>query len=414
MIASLDQATGSQRRSWRYLLLYALAYGGGVIAYVPLLSLLLPLKVEEIAMADKVALLSLTTLAGAVAASVTNILAGMLSDRSVARGKGRRGWVLGGMVATLVSFVGLRLCDSPASLVLAIIVFQVALNVMLGPLVAIAADEVPDDQKGVMGGLLGSAYPLGSIAAILITATPGLTETTQLMVVGALVSAGLLPFLILLRPMRVSEGAIVALSAPQPRAVGRRNLALVWAARLLVQMAGIILFAFFLFYFESVDHSGAVSDTRKLAGRIAWLSGLVTVLTVPLSILIGRASDRIGKRKPFLIWTAGIAVLGLVIMAAFPRWTPAATGYVMFSCASGVFLALQAAYAMQLLPAPGHRGRDLGILNLANTGPAILGPTLTFAVVTAYGFGPLILTLAALTAAAGGLTLLVRDDAKSA
>src|SRR5690606_10774343 len=97
--ADLSASAGPQRRSLLYLLLYALAYGGVVVAYVPLLSLLLPLKVEEMAMADKVGLLSLTTLCGAVAASLANIAAGMLSDRSVARGRGRRGWVIGGLVA---------------------------------------------------------------------------------------------------------------------------------------------------------------------------------------------------------------------------------------------------------------------------------------------------------------------------
>src|SRR5690606_5462873 len=141
----------------------------------------------------------------------------------------------------------------------------------------------------------------------------------------------------------------------------------------------------FLFYFESVDHAGAVSSSRKLAGRIAWLSGLVTLLTVPLAILVGRASDRIGRRKPFLIAMAGTAVGGLLMMAVFPKWGPAAAGYVLFACGSSGFLALLSAYAMQLLPAPDHRGRDLGILNLANTAPAILGPSLTFAMVTAYG-----------------------------
>ena len=413
-MAAADPSTsaGPQRRSLLYLLLYALAYGGVVVAYVPLLSLLLPLKVEEMAMADKVGLLSLTTLCGAVAASLANIAAGMLSDRSVARGRGRRGWVIGGLVATLASFIGLRLCVTPASLVAAVVVFQVALNVMLAPLTAIAAEEVPDAQKGALGGVLGAAYPVGSMAAILVTATPGLTETAQFAIVGLMVTAGLAPFLFFLRPVALTQASVAPRSAPAG-SIGRRNLALVWGARLLVQMAGIILFAFFLFYFESVDHAGAVSSSRKLAGRIAWLSGLVTLLTVPLAILVGRASDRIGRRKPFLIAMAGTAVVGLLMMAVFPKWGPAAAGYVMFACGSSVFLALLSAYAMQLLPAPDHRGRDLGILNLANTAPAILGPSLTFAMVTAYGFGPLMLMLAGLTAVAGGLMLLVRDEDRS-
>lgn len=402
-----DAEGRADRRSPLYLLLYALAYGGGVIAYVPLLTLLLPLKVEDLALADKVALLSLTTLTGAVAASLANIAAGMLSDRTARRHGGRRIWVVAGLVATLASFAFLQLSTTPAMLVAAVVFFQIALNVMLAPLIALAADEVPDRQKGLLGGLLGAAYPLGSIAAIVVTASPDMTEGMQLAIVGVMVVAGLAPFLILVRPGTVAP---VPEASATVRASGRRNLTLVWIARLLVQMAGIILFAFFLFYFESVEHGEAVASSRKLAGRIAWLSGVVTVLTVPLAIGLGRLSDRMGRRKPFLAGTAAVAVVGLLVMALFPQWTPAAIGYAMFACASCVFLALQSAYAMQLLPAPKHRGRDLGILNLANTAPAILAPSLTWAMVTAGGFRPLMVVLAVLTAVAGGLMLMVRDE----
>jgi len=399
------------RRSQTFLLLYALAYGGGVIAYVPLLTLLLPIKVEELAPDGKVALLSLATLAGAVAASLANVAVGMLSDRTVDGPHGRRPWVWSGVVATLASYGLLYASTTPAALVAGVVLFQVALNLMLAPLIAIAADETPDDQKGQVGGLFGAVYPLGALAGIVVTAWPGLTEAVQFAVVGALVLAGVLPFLLVVR----RRGPIVAPAerAPVARARSRRNLALVWVARLLIQIAGSILFAYFLFYFETVDQGGMVVPPRELAGKISWLSAAVAIVSVPLAIIMGRASDATGTRKPFLAAMAAIITLGLLILALLPQWAPAAFGYALFSIGVGVFLALQNAYAMQLLPSPKHRGRDLGILNLTNTIPAVAAPSLAFAMVTAGGFRPLLLVLAVLTAVAGGLMLMVRDPAKA-
>jgi len=153
-----------------YLLLYGLAYGGAVCAYVPLLTLLLPLKVESIAEADgKVALLSLASIAGALAASVSNILAGMISDRWAGRPFGRRAVAAAGLSGTALSYVALHLASSPGELVAAVVLFQAALNTFLSPLIAIAADETGDDQKGVLGGVYGAAYPLGTVAAVMVT-----------------------------------------------------------------------------------------------------------------------------------------------------------------------------------------------------------------------------------------------------
>lgn len=397
------------RRGSMFLALYALSYAGGVVAYVPFLTFLLPIKVEELALADKVALLSLATLAGAVAASAANILAGMLSDHAVNRGGGRRPWVVGGLIATLASYGVMHLCRTPASLVGGVIVFQAALNFMIAPLMAIAADEVPDSQKGLLGGLFGAAYPLGALAGILVTAFPGLTEGGQFAVVGGLVMAMTLPFLVVMRRRTAVVEPEVA--PPSGRRAGRRNLALVWAARLLVQVAGSILFAYFLFYFETVDRGGLPLAPRDLASKISWLSGAAAILSVLLAVAIGRLSDASGARKPLLAATVAMLTAGLLIMALLPQWAPAVVGYVLFSCGVGAFLSVQQTYAMQLLPSPRHRGRDLGILNLTNTIPALAAPALAVALVTVDDFGPLLLILAVLTALAGALILLIRDEA---
>src|SRR3546814_5483720 len=90
-------------RSWRFLALYALANAGGVAAFLPLLTLLLPLKVQAVAGDERLLTLTLCALAGAVTASISNIAFGTLSDRSFARTRNRRRWIAGGLAATLAT-----------------------------------------------------------------------------------------------------------------------------------------------------------------------------------------------------------------------------------------------------------------------------------------------------------------------
>jgi predicted MFS family arabinose efflux permease len=87
-------------------------------------------------------------------------------------------------------------------------------------------------------------------------------------------------------------------------------------------------------------------------------------------------------------------------MAAAPGLEAALAGYVLFGLSASVFLSLHSAQTLRVLPRPEHRGRDLGLFNLTNTGPSLLVPWLALALVPAFGFTGLFVTLATLALAA--------------
>ena len=90
MIAEVATRSGNSKFLW----LFALAWAGGAIAYVPFLTILLPLRVIEITGPQSVRVLALITFFGAIAASIGNIFFGWLSDRSTSR----RPWILSGLI----------------------------------------------------------------------------------------------------------------------------------------------------------------------------------------------------------------------------------------------------------------------------------------------------------------------------
>ncbi len=66
---------------------------------------------------------------------------------------------------------------------------------------------------------------------------------------------------------------------------------------------------------------------------------------------------------------------------------------------------------MQLLITPEHRGRDMGVLNLTNTLPALIAPSMAYLMAGEGDFTLLLLVLAGLTGVALILCLQVRDEA---
>jgi len=392
------------RRSTGFLLVFALAYVGGVVGYLPLLTMLLPIKVDAVVTAiggaGRLDVLTVIAVTGALAASVSNIAFGWLSDRSVARGGGRRGWLAGGFVATAIAYAAMAVASTPIALILAVVAFQVAVNAVLAPLLAIMADEVPDAQKGLAGGLLAMASPVASALAALLVATASLNETLRLAILPVVVACCIVP--LLLTPAQ----PIARIDPRSPiEAVLRRDLALAWSARLFVQVAGSALFVYLFYYLESIAPSVAPGS---IAARMGMVMIVGYTVPLPIAVLVGRLADRSGRTKPFLFATTIVAASGLCGMAFANDFTSGAVAFCVYTAGASVFLALHASFAMQLLPNPLHRGRDLGLLNLTNTLPGLLGPTLTWALATPTDFDAVMLVLAALTLCGGGIILAAR------
>ncbi|GKS02610.1 MFS transporter [Sphingomonas aquatilis] len=384
-------------RSPGFLGAVALANAGGVIAYLPLLTLLLPLKVEGLSGEARIGVFTATVFAGAIAASISNVLFGWLSDRSVARGGGRRAWMAGGVAATAASYGGLIVAATPLALVAALVAFQIAVNALLAPMMAIMAEEVPDGQKGVAGGLFALGGPLASIVSTVLVGQATLTEAARFAILPAAVAACIAPLLL--------ARARIAVADRDPRGdvrASRRDLIVAGVARLFVQIAGVVTQTYLLYYFESIVPA---AERAGLPGRIGHLLTIAFIVPLPAALILGRLSDLTRRRKPAILLAALIAAAGLAGMALARGWPAGAAAFVVYTLGSSVFVALNAGVAMQLLPNPRHRGRDLGLLNLANTLPSLLGPPLAWVFATPHDFVGVMLALAVL-AVGGGLTML--------
>ena len=390
--ASLE-ADHSPRQSNRFLALYALAAAGGSATYAPFLTLLLPVHVTAIWGDESIRILSYCAFAGAVSASVSSIVFGWLSDRT----GNRKRWILAGLILSSLLLVSMRRADTVELLLAMIVVWQVALNMMLNPLLALAGDFVPDNQKGTLGGLLAFSPACGALVGALVT-MPGLAgPDVRLVLVAGISAAMVLPVLLVGRPAAmpqlmqaepddIAPDGAVAIKAG--RAVRR-----MWLARLLVQIGEAALFAFLLLWMTSLDDTLTDSFTARLFTAVLFTS-------VPLAFLVGRWSDR--TRHPILplVVLAGGAACGMLVLSTATTPTEGIIGYMIFGVMAGIFLALHSSQTLRVLPRPATRGRDLGLFNLTNTLPSLIMPWLTLALVPVFGFNGLFLALACFCALA--------------
>lgn len=385
-----DAASPPRQQGLRFLGLYALAVAGGAVAYVPLLTILMPVRVEALAGSGSVSWLAYLAFAGAIAASLANIAFGWLSDIT----GNRRGWIFAGMVLSSILLVALSIPRSLPTLLALLVMWQISLNMMLGPLAAWAGDVVPDKQKGFLGGLLAFAPATGALSGALVT-IPGLAgPDTRLVMVAVLVVLFVSPVLVLGKPRAFPELTAPVTSKPVPgKARARTLVGRMWLARLLVQVAEAALFAYLYLWLRSLSQEIGDDDAAQLFG-------LVLLVAVPVTLFVGRWADRNDRPILPLGVAAGVASIALLAMGFAPSIAAALAAYALFSLAASLFLAMHSAQTLRVLPKPQSRGRDLGFFNLTNTVPSLVMPGLTLAMVPTFGFSGLFFVLSALAATA--------------
>ncbi len=357
-----------------FLGLFALAHLGAFIAFIPMLNLLLPLKAELIDPGGKAVLLSQVMLWGAVAAALSNLAAGALSDATPGRYGRRRPWIIIGALAVAGAHGLVFAADTPQQLLVAVLVFQAAVNVMFGPLNAVLPDVVPGRQKGLAAALAGLALPGAGLFTAGVLAVALARLDLRFLVVALSVPALVLPLAWRLRePQRPRPAPRAGL--PSLAALADRDFLMAFASRLLVQVAITFNVLYLLFYLQESAQLGPLADQRPEA-VLGGLLGASTAVSLATGFLGGIVSDRLRRRRGFVI-AGGLAMAGgAALMAAAPAWPGPLLAQLLFGLGLGLYSTVDTALVAEVLPDPRAAGRDLGLMNVAITAPQVLAPLL--------------------------------------
>jgi MFS family permease len=370
----------------RWIGLLSLANLGLWMAYFGPLQVLLPNQVEDIAGNAKTTALGVVTAIGALVAVVAGPIAGALSDATTARTGRRHTWIVAGGLIGAGGLIVLGRQHGMVGVTLAWCLAQAGLNVLQAGLTAVVPDRTPVNQRGLVSGWVGLTQSVGVVAGVLlVTAVGGGYGLIALVVILAA-----LPFVLATPDPPITSAPRCRPFAGWPR--DHPDFAWAWGTRFLVQLGNAMATLYLLYFLRDRVHHDNAED------GLALLIVIYTVATVLTVVVGGVISDRSGRRKPSVIVSGYVMAVAAALLAFWPTWTGAIVAAVILGLGFGVYLSVDQALITQVLPAAQDRARDLGIINIANSAPQVLGPALAFPLVSYLGgYRVLFLAAAAVT-----------------
>jgi MFS family permease len=339
---------------------------------------------------DKEAILALVTGAGAAVSLVANPLFGAFSDRTTSRYGRRVPWVVFGAVLGAAALIALAGAPDVAAMTLLWCLVQAGCNGAYAAITAAIPDRVPVPQRATVGGMAAMGQTVGIlIGAVIAAAVAGNFAAGYFVCAAALLAGVVLYF------FKNDDAPLPAQARPPFSVAGfaksfwvspRRypDFAWAWLTRLLVNVGNHMVTLYLLFFLKDAVHVKEAQGIEPEFGVLV-LTGLYAVMVIITSVVGGRLSDRMGKRKPLVIISSGVIAVASLILAIAPTWPGALIGASVLGIGFGCYLAVDFALITQVLPAALSRGKDLGVLNIANSLPQVLAPLIAFPFVVLWG-----------------------------
>lgn len=339
---------------------------------------------------DKEAILALVTGAGAAVSLVANPLFGAFSDRTVSSLGRRVPWVVFGAVLGAAALVALAGAPNVAVMTLLWCLVQAGCNGAYAAITAAIPDRVPVPQRGAVGGLAAMGQTAGIlIGAVIAAVVSGSFALGYLICAAALVGGVALYF------FKSDDVPLPAEACPPFKLAAflrgfwipparYPDFAWAWLTRLLVNIGNHMVTLYLLFFLTDAVHLKETEGIEPAFGVLI-LTGLYAVMVIITSVIGGPLSDRMGRRKPLVIASSVIIAVASLILAFAPTWPGAIAGATVLGIGFGAYLAVDFALITQVLPSALDRGKDLGVINIANSLPQVLAPLIAYPFVTMWG-----------------------------
>jgi MFS family permease len=354
---------------------------------------------------DKTALYGLATTLYSITATLALILWGALSDLTRSRFGARSPWMIAGGIGGGLALVAAGMTQNATVLLILAPVFGLLYGAAPAALVAVFPDRVPVHRRGSVSAVYGSAQVLGAVvggalgAQFLTVPDPFIYATAATLVVGTLLFVLIAPdFPNTDEPRRKLDLRGLAASFAFPRKAPDFYWA--YAGRFLL-LFGLFMVTNYILYIVT-DYMGQTTEEAMGTVSIVAVASLVPLLIG--TAVGGPLSDKLKRRKVPIFIAAILFAVSLMI----PLLWPVPLAMIIFAVVSGfgqgAFFSIDAALMTEVLPSDESRGKDLAILNTANTVPQVLAPGATALVVSLVGYPP-VFVIAIVFVAIGGASI---------
>ncbi len=371
---------------------YALATFGLFLAILTPILGGLSVKVQGlVGLAQAPVQLGLVTGIGSLFALVSQPIAGRLSDATMSRFGMRRPWIITGVVFTFLSFIVVGIAPNIWVLLIGWCGAQLFSNFAQAAETATVADQVPEHRRGFVSGLAGAATPVAILAGAIglnflsndflravVPATVGL--------VFGLIFAFVLKDKVRTEP-RTDRFTVISLLLTfvfNPRK--NKDLGWAWLTKAMIMFGYGSVASYLTLFLGTAYH---MNIAAQLSFNLS--ATLVSVVfLVLLSVVGGKLSDRFKRRRIFVGIGGVLTGIGVLVLGFSPMFGAAGLTVILIAegiigTGAGMFLAVDQALCIEVLPDPDNVAKDLGVLNIANTLPAMIAPLIAGVVIIPIG-----------------------------
>jgi len=338
--------------------------------------LTLPLQANAIDPEGATNIIAVTGVVAGLIALIVSPIMGRVSDRTTGRFGRRRPYLV--LAAAFVLLGGFLVLQGGSAAMLAtgwgvMTLGQIAGFTALG---AAIPDQLSPERRGIPSALFGVAGTAGAIIGLFIASLFSPNVALMIMVPAALAAVFLLAFAAILAddPLDPADRPALNLSEVFSKfwvnPLKHPGFALAFGSRFAVFCAIAAVNAYMALYLIMGLHI----SPAEVAGKIFIANLLSGGLALVVATLMGKLSDKVGRRKIFVIVSAIIFTIGLAMVAVASSFEGFLLAITILGIGQGVYLAVDFALITQVLPDPKNPAKDLGIMNLASSLPNILVP----------------------------------------
>lgn len=397
------RTTDRRLLTWMFVMNAALltCYAGFMVIFIPD-------QVQKIDPANKVANLAIVMTASAIGAIIIHPLIGAFSDRTRSRLGRRTPWMVISAATAALFMVLLSGAAELWPLGVYWVLVMLALNALATAQAAIVPDRIARERFGVASGVLAMGtfigMGLGVAAAGIFVNSIGIGYAAF----GGMILVATLLFTVFNRDFS-SRDMVVApfdwksfLRSFWVSPTAHPDFWWAFAGRFLLILAYQSVQSYLLYILR--DYIG-VSDATSTALSTP-LTAVMLVGALATAFAVGKISDRLGRRKIFVV----VASVIMAVSLAIPLISPTVAG--MFALAAtfglgyGIYMSVDSALMNEVLPAAEAAGKDLGILNIATTLPQALTPMIVWALIAITGSYTSVFVAGIVFAIVGALSVL--------
>jgi MFS family permease len=385
-------------RGWTSL--FGLVWFGIWMAWLVPIQLALPDQLDHVDPSHSVRDFGIINGAVGVVAILTLPFFGALCDRTRSPFGRRRVWVAIGLTIFAGGVLVAGLLTSWVLIGVSWTIASVGYNILSAALAAVVADQVPDQQRGMISAAMYGPQAVGILVGVVAFA--GLSDAGRYVAIAVVLVACVLPWLARQRDVVPEEAAkpLRLRDVFAPKSINpNSDPDFVWgfAGRLLVNLGNALGTTQMLFFLRD----GLKVDDPDDTLTFVLLSYLAATLIA--TWVAGGLSDRSGRRRIFVAWAAALSASSGLLLAIVPSLPMTYVAAALAGAGYGAYMAVDQALITAVLPAAEDRAKDLGIMNIGSAGPQAFGALIASGLITATGGFSLLFMVSAAVAIAGTL-----------